>query len=118
MYYSASEIYMAEECLVLNMDSDHIGFTDEELRLLRAMVDESLVRDLEIVPAPSVPALKYGFSPDAPRGAISVVEADHVLAQLGSQFGPRRILRTWREPVGDAPDRQHLDIHRGTTWRA
>ena len=99
---------MAEECLVLNVDSDNIGVTDGELRLMRAVVDESLVEDLNIATAPHVPALKYSFSPVAPGGAISPVDADRLLTELASKFEVRRILRTWREPVGDAPD--------GSTW--
>ncbi|MFS8097053.1 hypothetical protein LFM09_07910 [Lentzea alba] len=103
--YSGGESAQAEATLLLTMQYESIGLTQEEHDLIESTLDEDNVQDLAGVPIiDEVPPVAYRFSAQAPAGAPDPSKADIVLSADAARHGGRRLRRVWREPLDGAPD--------------
>ncbi|MGC4816885.1 hypothetical protein [Micromonospora sp. DT63] len=104
-HYSAGELDLADDTLLLNLAYHGVGITAEEQALMRSFLGDPDGSDLAEVPIiAEVPAPPYRFSPTGPADAPDPTPADDLLSTDAPRRGGRSLHRVWRAPLDGAPD--------------
>ncbi|GAA3022251.1 hypothetical protein [Actinokineospora globicatena] len=101
--FFAGEREMALSALLLNLQYEGVGITEDEAELIRALLDDPHDPELgEVAVVATPPAPSYRFSPTGPADAPDPSGADRVIAGEAAVAGGRRVRRVWRDPLPDA----------------
>ncbi|MEV4656799.1 hypothetical protein [Micromonospora sp. NPDC049301] len=104
-HYSAGELDLADDTLLLSLAYYGVGITVEEQTLLRSFLGDPDSPDLAEVPIiADVPAPPYRFSPTSPADGPDPTPADDLLSADAPRRGGRSLHRVWRAPLDGAPD--------------
>ncbi|RLK60355.1 hypothetical protein [Actinokineospora cianjurensis] len=101
--FFAGEEEMARSSLLLNLQYEGVGITEEEADLIRRLLDDPHDPELaEVAVVATAPPPAYQFSPTGPADAPDPTGADRVIAGEAAGTGGRGVRRVWREPLPDA----------------